>query len=52
MEDLATGVYSLPLLMVLQEHKAELMPYLAKRADDCCRYGSCQTTRLKIRRRH
>ncbi|WP_304653516.1 polyprenyl synthetase family protein [uncultured Ligilactobacillus sp.] len=31
MEDLATGVYSLPLLMVLQEHKAELMPYLAKK---------------------
>lgn len=31
MEDLATGVYSLPLLMVLQEHKDELMPYLAKK---------------------
>ena len=31
MEDLATGVYSLPLLMVLQEHKAELMPYIAKK---------------------
>ena len=31
MEDLATGVYSLPLLMVLQEQKDEFMPYLAKK---------------------
>lgn len=31
MEDLATGVYSLPLLMVLQDHRAELLPYLSKK---------------------
>lgn len=31
MEDLATGVYSLPLLMALRSHPEVLMPYLAKK---------------------
>lgn len=31
LEDLATGVYSLPLLLTLQEHRNELQPLLAKR---------------------
>lgn len=31
LEDLATGVYSLPLLLVLQEHRTELQPFLTKR---------------------
>ncbi len=30
LKDLATGVYSLPLLMVLADHQAELAPYLQK----------------------
>lgn len=31
LEDLATGVYSLPLLLTLQDHPKELSPLLAKR---------------------
>lgn len=31
LEDLATGVYSLPLLLVLQDHRDELQPLLAKK---------------------
>lgn len=31
LEDLATGVYSLPLLLVLQDHHDELAPFLDKR---------------------
>lgn len=31
LEDLATGVYSLPLLLVLKEHADELNPYLTKK---------------------
>lgn len=33
LEDLSTGVYSLPLLLVLQDHQAELQPYLNKKQD-------------------
>lgn len=33
LEDLATGVYSLPLLLVLQEHRDELRPLLAKQRE-------------------
>lgn len=33
LEDLATGVYSLPLLLVLKEHDKELDPYLAKKQE-------------------
>ncbi|WP_251576335.1 polyprenyl synthetase family protein [Limosilactobacillus agrestimuris] len=31
LEDLSTGVYSLPLLLVLKDYQEELMPYLAKK---------------------
>ncbi|MRN06202.1 polyprenyl synthetase family protein [Lactobacillus sp. 0.1XD8-4] len=31
LEDLATGVYSLPLLLTLQNHRDELKPFLAKK---------------------
>lgn len=31
LEDLATGVYSLPLLLVLKEHQEEFKPYLEKK---------------------
>ncbi len=33
LEDLATGVYSLPLLLVLKEHYEELNPYLTKKQE-------------------
>ena len=32
LKDLATGVYSLPLLLVLPTHRAELTPYLTQQA--------------------
>lgn len=31
LEDLSTGVYSLPLLLILREHHQELRPYLTKK---------------------